>query len=216
MSLSEIKVGAADAVACGIATDAVVPAGATLFSDCLPIGVGEVIDGAGALGAGAAGLAALSVGDSVLAGASAGFSIPGSGGGVPVSSKVIAILKVPSTITTTLAPTSSERILEVMFEEPLSPLPLSALLAPRPLPSCCWAAAACAARRAAAMKLDEETGSFGFDWMSLIALSDAAMRSDGVETAAIRAGAGLERRIRRQRGIERQRARGPSSAPGFR
>ena len=41
------------------------------------------------------------------------------------------------------------------------------------------AAAACAARRAAAMKLDELTGSRGAAGMSLIALSDAAMRSDG-------------------------------------
>ena len=40
----------------------------------------------------------------------------GIGGAVSLSSSVIAILKVPSTITTTLAPTSSERILEVMVE----------------------------------------------------------------------------------------------------
>ena len=41
------------------------------------------------------------------------------------------------------------------------------------------AAAAWAARRAAAMKLDEETGSRGAAGISLIALSEAAIRSAG-------------------------------------
>jgi hypothetical protein len=41
------------------------------------------------------------------------------------------------------------------------------------------AAAACAARRAAAMKLDEFTGSFGPEAISLMAFSEAAIRSDG-------------------------------------
>src|SRR5438093_4015949 len=59
-----------------------------------------------------AGAALLSVGNC----AGAGSSIAGIGGALPVSSSVIAILKVPSTITTTLAPTSSERIFEVMVE----------------------------------------------------------------------------------------------------
>ena len=186
-----------------------------MFSDCLPIGVGEVIDGAGWIGAGAAGLAALSAGDSVLAGASLECSMAGIGGGVPVSSRVIAILKVPSTITTTLAPTSSERIFEVMFEDALSPLALSAALAPRPLPSCCWAAAACAARRAAAMKLDDETGSFGFALMSLIAFSDAAMRSDGVETRPFGRVPGSSGVSGGSAGSSAGAA-APSSAPGFR
>ena len=45
------------------------------------------------------------------------------------------------------------------------------------------AAAACAARRAAAMKLDVLTGSFGAAaGMSPMALSEAAMRSDGEAT----------------------------------
>ena len=88
-----------------------------------------------------------------------------------MSSSVIAILKVPSTITTTLAPTSSERILEVMFERFLvAVLGLVAALvldaafaAERPAFSGGGAAAAaCAARRAAAMKLDELTGSLGW------------------------------------------------------
>ena len=49
------------------------------------------------------------------------FSMAGIGGGLPLSSSVIAILKVPSTITTTLAPTSSERILEVIVDGSLAP-----------------------------------------------------------------------------------------------
>src|SRR5256886_14172736 len=59
-----------------------------------------------------AGAALLSVGNC----AGAGSSIAGIGGTLPLSSSVIAILKVPSTITTTLAPTSSERIFAVMLE----------------------------------------------------------------------------------------------------
>src|SRR5580704_13806801 len=117
----------------------------------------------------------------------------------PTSSRFIASLKVPSTITTTLAPTSSERILVVRGEDGLAPslaptLMLSlalaasfaaslafALAAARPALSLagCAAAAAWAARRAAAMKLEDDTGSFGADGISLIALSDAAMRSLG-------------------------------------
>src|SRR5215204_1498336 len=101
----------------------------------------------------------------------------GIGGALPVSSSCIAILKVPSTITTTLAPTSSERIFEVMVEGSLpsvlvalaaalaSTLALSATAffgaARAVLSLAAFAAAACAARRAAAMKLDVETGSFG-------------------------------------------------------
>src|SRR4029077_15947845 len=99
----------------------------------------------------------------------------------PVSSRFIASLKVPSTITTTLAPTSSERILDVTDDGCFEPslvaslaLALSAFAA-RLLSGSGWAAlAACAARRAAAMKLDEETGAFGAAGISLIASSDAA------------------------------------------
>ena len=56
---------------------------------------------------------------------------------------------------------------------------LTADLAER-LSFCALAAAACAARRAAAMKLDVLTDSFGAAaGISLSALSEAAMRSDG-------------------------------------
>ena len=47
------------------------------------------------------------------------------------------------------------------------------------------AAAACAARRAAAMKLDELTGSLAAAEISLITLSDAAIRSDGDDTRPV-------------------------------
>ena len=85
------------------------------------------------------------------------------GGALPLSSSVIAILKVPSTITTTLAPTSSERILEVMVEAPWPcrhRAPLIAALAAAPCRRrALRRAAAWAARRAAAMKLDVLAGS---------------------------------------------------------
>src|ERR1019366_7431326 len=96
------------------------------------------------------------------------------------SSSVIAILKVPSTITTTLAPTSNERILEVTVEVSLLLPPAAAFSGPRPALSGGGAAAAAwAARRAAAMKLEVLTGSFAAPGISLMALSEAAMRSDG-------------------------------------
>src|SRR4029078_5354920 len=88
---------------------------------------------------------------------------------------------------------SSERIFEVMVEPPSWPLSLvrpamaalaasfALALAPREGFSGC-AAAACAARRAAAIKLDDDPGSFGAAGISLIALSDAAVRSEGVAT----------------------------------
>ena len=87
------------------------------MSDCRPSGVGEVIDGVTV--SGVAGLELLSAGGCAAAAGSADFSIPGICGALPESSSVIAILKVPSTITTTLAPTSSERILEVTVEASL-------------------------------------------------------------------------------------------------
>src|SRR4051812_19770205 len=173
----------------GISTEAELPefagsAGAALFCDCLPIGVGEVIDGV--ICSGVAGL--VSTGGACGAGAGKEFSMAcGAGGALPPSSRFIAILKVPSTITTTLAPTSSERIFEVMVEAPSWPLSLAraiAALAPRAGFSGGCAAAACAARRAAAMKLDDDTGSLGAAGISLIALSDAAMRSDDVAMRA--------------------------------
>src|SRR5512135_1860978 len=110
---------------------------------------------------------------------SAEFSIAGICSVPPVSSNVIAILKVPSTITTTLAPTSSERIFEVIVD--VSPALLPDFFAgPRPAFSGGGAAAAAwAARRAAAMKLDVLTGSRGVGGISRIALSEAAMRSEG-------------------------------------
>ena len=101
--------------------------------------------------------------------------------GALVSSSVMAILKVPSTITTTLAPTSSERIFEVRVEAGCAlPLACVAFGCFPALSGGGAAAAACAARRAAAIKLEVLTGSFGAAaGMPLMALSDAAMRSDG-------------------------------------
>jgi hypothetical protein len=136
--------------------------GADPLFDCRPIGAGEIIEGAA--GADGAGLAPFSIGASA-GGAGSVDSICCIGGGLPVSSSVIAIWKVVTTIATTLAPTSSERILAVMFEGslPSAALPLSmavtlpvvfefafaAAFAAFSLAGA--AAAACAARRAAAM-----------------------------------------------------------------
>src|SRR3979411_2770305 len=102
--------------------------------------------------------------------------------GVPKpSSSVIAILKVPSTMMTTLAPTSSERILEVMVEGSPALSPAGALNEPprAALSLGGAAAAAWAARRAAAMKFEVLTGPGGLVGIPLIALSEAAMRSEG-------------------------------------
>src|ERR1700722_524650 len=86
---------------CGITTEAApspLPIGA-LLKDCRPIGVGDVIEGIVCVGnAGFALLPAGEAGD----GASIEFSAPGIAGAAPLSSSVIAILNVPSTITTTL------------------------------------------------------------------------------------------------------------------
>ena len=161
--------------------------------DCFSTGVGEIIEGA--MGDGIAGLAPFSAGACAGPAGSTEFSIGGICGALPVSSSVIAVLKVPSTITTTLAPTSSERILDEMFEGvlvvgldlvlPLGAALEAALAAERPAFSGGGAAAAaCAARRAAAMKLDELTGSLGPAAISLIALSEAAIRSDGEDIRA--------------------------------
>src|SRR4051812_36122175 len=104
----------------------------------------------------------------------------GSCGALAPSSSVIAILKVPSTMTTTLAPTSSERILEVIVDGSPALLLAGALsgLRAEVLPAAGAAWAAWAARRAAAMKLDALAGSRALAGISLIALSEAAMRSD--------------------------------------
>src|SRR5579883_1626768 len=110
------------------------------------------------------------------------LSTAGAGPWLPEpSSSVIAILNVPSTITTTLAATSTERIVEVMLDDSFLTLSLLALLLARPFSgAACAAAAAWAARRAAAMKLEEETGGLGAAaGISAMASSDAAMRSDG-------------------------------------
>src|SRR6185369_5242335 len=94
--------------------------GAEELFDCFSTGVGEIIKGPGA--AGIAGRTLFSAGTGACTGAagSLGCSIIGTCSPLPVSSSVIAILKVPSTITTTLTPTSSERILEEIAEGFLS------------------------------------------------------------------------------------------------
>jgi hypothetical protein len=151
--------------------------GAALLSDCRPIGVGEVIEGAA--GAGIAGLAPSSAGDGAEGACSLELSMADNCG-MPPSSSVIAILNEPSTMTTTLAPTSSERILEVMVDDTLALPPAVFLTGLRAALSA--AAAAWAARRAAAMKLDVLTGPAGpgaLGEIPLIAFSEAAMRSDG-------------------------------------
>src|SRR4051794_5593080 len=182
----------------GIATRALSSVfGADMLLDCRSAGVGDISEGAD--GAGIAGLALFSAGAMKAGGGAAGSAEFSIGGVLPVSSSVIAILKVPSTITTTLTPTSSERIREDMLEGVVSPgraifaaaLALSAPLSLAALAAALAAfslrgaaAAACAARRAAAMKLDELTGSFGPGAISLITLSEAAIRSDGDDIRA--------------------------------
>ena len=180
MSLDEIGEAAARAAVAGSQPRRrSSAAGAELLSDCRPIGVGEVIEGVTA--SGVAGLAPSSAGGWAEGGGSLEFSIAGICGALPPSSSVIAILKVPSTITTTLAPTSSERILEVMVEGSLALSPASFFSGSRLalVVGGAAAAAAWAARRAAAMKLEVLTGSPAAAGISLIALSEAAMRSDG-------------------------------------
>src|SRR5258705_2652571 len=77
----------------------------------------------------------------------------------PPSSSVIAILNEPSTMTTTLAPTSSERILEVMVDGSLVAPREGFLIGLRPVVSPADAAAAAwAARRAAPIELDLTNG----------------------------------------------------------
>src|SRR5882757_7145568 len=180
--MSDAVIGAATGAAtCGITTDAVLSAaaGAGAFIDCRPIGVGDVIEGMA--GAGIVGLA-LSAGGGAAGGGSLEISDSGIDGAVPLSSSVIAILKVPSTITTTLAPTNSERIFEVMVDDPLAATPVGSLSGAARLVLLSlagWAAAACAARRAAAIKLDVLACSRVAGEISLMAFSDAAMRSDG-------------------------------------
>src|SRR5258705_11808931 len=146
---------------CGMATDAAPSAalGAALLSDCRPIGVGEIIEGAA--GAGMAGLAPASAGGGAEGACSLELSMAGNCA-MPPSSSVIAILNEPSTMTTTLAPTSSERILEVMVNGSLAVPPEEFLTGLRPAISAAHsAAAAWAARRAAARKLRRLTGPAG-------------------------------------------------------
>src|SRR5580698_5184777 len=101
-----------EALSCGMVREATPLLDVVLLNDCRPIGVGDVIEGI--IGAGAELAPPLPAG--AAAGASDEPSAAGIVAGVPVSSKLIAILKVPSTITTTLAPTSNERIFEVMVD----------------------------------------------------------------------------------------------------
>src|SRR6202011_5342056 len=109
-----------------------------------------------------AGLAPSSAGGVAEVDDSLEFSIAGVCGALALASSVIAILNVPSTITTTLAPTSSERILEVMVDGSLAAPPegflpwLRAAISPADAAAAAWAA-----RRAAAMKLDVLTGPAG-------------------------------------------------------
>jgi hypothetical protein len=196
--MSALETGEAEGIAGigGISTDAVLPEafGAELLNDCRPIGVGEVIEGV--TWAGAAGFSSLSAGGCAEGAGSLEFSAAGTGETLPPSSSVIAILKVPSTMMTTLAPTSSERILEVTvdgccnvsievtfdisFDISLVLSRAGSLSEPRAALSLTGAAAAAwAARRAAAMKFDVLACSRVPAEISLIALSEAAMRSDG-------------------------------------
>src|SRR5258708_20806720 len=104
----------------------------------------------------------------------------GNCGALPPSSSVIAILNVPSTMTTTLAPTSSERILEVIVDGSLAVPPAGFLTGLRAaLSPADAAAAAWAARRAAAVKLAVVTGPSALGRLPPIALSEAPLRSHG-------------------------------------
>src|SRR5262249_5927844 len=155
-----------------------------LLSDCRPSGVGDVMDGVTC--SGATGLSPASAG-SVVAGTGTGagpvtFAAAGDGGVVLLSSSDIASLNVPSTITTTLAATSTDLAFEDKGEGSLSFAPAALLTARLPFSGGGAAAAACAARRAAAMKLDDDTGWRCAAGISLIASSDAAIRSDGEAT----------------------------------
>src|ERR1700681_4902060 len=105
----------------------------------------------------------------------------GSAGMLLPSSSVIAILKVESTITTTLAPTSSARILEVTADGSLALSRAGSLNGLRAALSPTGAAAG-QAGRAEKIKLDALLCSRAPAVISLIALSEAAMRSDGEGT----------------------------------
>ena len=127
-----------------------------MFKDCRSIGVGNVIDGM-------AGDMYSDRGSPLLAGGTAGVAELDSaaGGDCALScplSRFKPILTVPSTITTTLAPTSSARILEDTFDSPtvvaLAALRAASFSAVTRLGFAAdvaagAAAAACAARRAA-------------------------------------------------------------------
>jgi len=117
-------------------------------------------------------------------------------------------------MTTTLAPTSSERILEVMVDDTLALPPAVFLTGLRAALSA--AAAAWAARRAAAMKLDVLTGPEGpgaLGEIPLIAFSEAAMRSDGeaARAAGLVPGSSgmIVRQFRLDSGARRRRVRLP-------
>ena len=180
MSAGVIVEAGANSGACGIITCALSSMfGAELLLDCRPRGVGEVVKGVAG-----AGTAELLTGGCAC-GRSLELSIAGGTcGGRPLSSSAIANLKEPSTIATTLAAISTERIFVSTVEGSLPALllalsPAEAFAVRAAFSLAGAAAAAWAARRAAAMKLDEETGSRGAAGISLIALSDAAIRSEG-------------------------------------
>src|SRR5438874_7098435 len=179
MSAGVIVEAGANSGACGIITCALSSMfGAELLLDCRPRGVGEVVKGVAG-----AGTAELLTGGCAC-GRSLELSIAGGTcGGRPLSSSAIANLKEPSTIATTLAAISTERIFVATVEGSLPALLLALspdAFAVRAAFSLAGAAAAAwAARRAAAMKLDEETGSRGAAGMSRMALSGAAIRSAG-------------------------------------
>src|SRR5215470_15335465 len=127
-------------------------------------------------------MAASGGGGGSLEGASLDVSTEGCGG-TPLSKSPMTILKPPSTITTTLAATSKERIFATMVEGCLLPLfmDLSATFDGVPLSPTGWAAAAWAARRAAAITLAVGSGGRGGAGagISLTAFCGAAIRSDG-------------------------------------
>ena len=88
-----------------------------MLRDCRPIGTGEIIEG---VCAGIVGLALLLEGEAAGDGASVELSAAGTADGMLVSSSVMAILNVPSTMTTTLAPTNRERIFDVSVDAALA------------------------------------------------------------------------------------------------
>ena len=179
-SLAETGEAEGTSAVCGIGIEAAASevSGTRVLSDCRPIGVGDGHRRRRRRRHGRLDL--IDRGRSAGGGGSPELSIAGGCGALPLSSSVIAILKVPSTITTTLAPTSSERILEVIVDGSLALSPAGSLNALR--------AGLLASRRGrgglggAARGGNEirRAGRLGrAGGISLMAFSEAAMRSDG-------------------------------------